>query len=138
MRKTVVIQNSGDVARKLCREIVAALSPGLFSRDELFGIQLAVEEAIINAVEHGNQGDPLKHVTVDYSMTSDRFEISITDEGCGFRPDEVPDPSMDENLDKVTGRGLALMKVYMDSVQYNTVGNRVSMVKRPAKAQGPA
>lgn len=134
MRKTVVIQNSGDIARKLCREIVAGIDPASFSPDEKLGIQLAIEEAIINAVEHGNQSDPLKHVTVEYSAAGDQFEISIADEGHGFKPDEVPDPSSDENLNKVTGRGLALMRVYMDSVEYNTTGNCVHMVKRRSGA----
>jgi serine/threonine-protein kinase RsbW len=138
MHKTVVIPNSGDVARKLCREIVAGIDVNVFSQGEIFGIQLAVEEAIINAVEHGNESDPLKHVTVEYSTTPGEFEISIADEGPGFKPDEVPDPSRDENLGKVTGRGLALMRVYMDIVEYNAAGNRVRMVKRPSGAQGQA
>jgi serine/threonine-protein kinase RsbW len=135
MRKTVIIQNSGDLARKLCRDIVGQLDPKAFSQEEIFGMNLAIEEAIINAVEHGNQLDSAKHVTVEYSITPDQFEISIADEGRGFRPDEVPDPCSDENLDKVTGRGIALMRVYMDSVEYNAKGNCVHMVKRRVDAE---
>jgi serine/threonine-protein kinase RsbW len=138
MHKEVVIQNSGDLARKLCREIVAQLDPGDFSREEVFGIQLAVEEAIINAVEHGNGGDPARHVTVDYSITPGLFEISIADEGSGFDPDAVPDPTNDENLNKATGRGLALMRVYMDSVEFSAKGNCVRMAKRRADAKKEA
>ena len=130
MGKTEVIQSSSDVARKLCREIVGQINPNYFSQAEIFGIQLAIEEAIINAVEHGNKHDSLKHVTVEYSITSDAFEISITDEGCGFKPDMVPDPRQDENIHNVTGRGIVLMRACMDSVEYNELGNCVHMVKR--------
>jgi serine/threonine-protein kinase RsbW len=135
MRKTVVIQNSGDLARKLCRDIVAEIDSNAFSQEEVFGIQLAIEEAIINAVEHGNQQDPLKHITVEYSIIPDTFEIYITDEGCGFEPETVPDPRCDENLGRVTGRGIALMRSYMDNVEYNATGNCVHMIKRRAQVK---
>jgi serine/threonine-protein kinase RsbW len=132
MHTTVVIQSSGDLARKLCREIVGQIDPNDFSQDECFGIQLAIEEAIINAVEHGNRLDPLKTVTVEYSIAPDMFEISITDEGCGFTPDAVPDPREDENIHNVNGRGIVLMRACMDRVEYNEKGNCVRMVKRRA------
>jgi serine/threonine-protein kinase RsbW len=129
MRKTTVIPSSGDLARKLCREIVEQIDPNDFDKGELFDIQLAIEEAMINAVEHGNRLDPLKHVTVEYSITPNTFEISIADEGCGFKPDTVPDPRRDENIHNVTGRGLILMRACMDSVEYNERGNCVRMIK---------
>jgi serine/threonine-protein kinase RsbW len=135
MHKTIVIQSSGGLARKLCRDIVGEINPNYFSEYEVFGIQLAIEEALINAVEHGNQLDPLKHITVEYSITSNKFEISITDEGRGFKPDMVPDPCRDENILKVTGRGIVLMQAFMDSVEYNERGNCVHMVKQGAKAK---
>jgi serine/threonine-protein kinase RsbW len=129
MHKTIVIQSSSDLARKLCREIVGQIDPNNISKEAIFDIQLAIEEAMINAVEHGNRLDPLKHVTVEYSITSDTFEISITDEGCGFKPDMVPDPRCDENIRNVTGRGIVLMRACMDSVEYNEKGNCVHMIK---------
>jgi anti-sigma regulatory factor (Ser/Thr protein kinase) len=60
------------------------------------------------------------------------FEISITDEGCGFTPDAVPDPREDENIHNVNGRGIVLMRACMDRVEYNEKGNCVRMVKRRA------
>jgi serine/threonine-protein kinase RsbW len=129
MQKIIVIQSSGDLARKLCREIVGQINPNGFGQEDIFGIQLAIEEAIINAVEHGNQRNPLKTVTVEYSIAPDMFEISITDEGCGFRPEKVPDPREDENIHNVTGRGIVLMRACMDSVEYNERGNCVRMIK---------
>ena len=129
MHKTTVIQSSCDHARKLCREIVAQISPNDFTQKDLFDIQLAIEEAMINAVEHGNKLDVLKYVTVEYSVTADKFEISIADEGCGFKPEMIPDPREDENLHNVTGRGVTLMRACMDSVEYGEKGNSVRMVK---------
>ena len=135
MHKTVVIQSSSDIARKLCRDIVGQINPGDFSPEEIFSIHLAIEEAMVNAVEHGNRLDSLKQVTVEYSITSEAFEISITDEGCGFVPDTVPDPQVDENIHNVTGRGIVLMRASMDSVEYNERGNCVHMIKHNACAK---
>jgi len=132
MRKTIVIESSDDLARKLCREIVGQINSNDFGQGELFDIQLAIEEAMINAVEHGNQHNPLKTVTVEYSIEPGNFEITITDEGCGFRPELVPDPREDENIHNVTGRGLVLMQACMDSVEYNERGNCVRMIKHKA------
>jgi serine/threonine-protein kinase RsbW len=133
MHTTVVIQSSPDIARKLCREIIEQISPDSFSAKDCFGMQLAIEEALINAVEHGNRLDPQKHVTVEYSITSTELEITITDEGCGFNPNRVPDPRVDENIHNVTGRGIVLMRECMDSVNYNEKGNSVRMVKHSAQ-----
>jgi len=130
MHKTIIIEASSDLARKLCREIVAQIDPNDFSQKDIFSIKLAIEEAMINAVEHGSRQDWQKNITVDYSITSDIFEISITDNGEGFKPDMVPDPRQDENIHRATGRGIVLMKACMDSVEYNARGNSVHMVKR--------
>jgi serine/threonine-protein kinase RsbW len=137
MRKTIVIQSSADLARKLCREIVGQIDPNDFSPKDIFDIQLAIEEAMINAVEHGNRLDPLKTVTIEYSITSNKFEIDIKDEGCGFKPELVPDPRRDENLHNVTGRGIVLMRECMDGVEYNSKGNCVHMVKNPKSEEQP-
>jgi serine/threonine-protein kinase RsbW len=129
MHKTIVIQSSSDIARKLCRDIVGQISTNSFSQEEIFSIHMAIEEAMVNAVEHGNRLDSSKNVTIEYSITSDTFEISVADEGCGFIPDAVPDPRKDENVHNVTGRGILLMRAFMDSVEYNERGNWVHMVK---------
>jgi serine/threonine-protein kinase RsbW len=130
MRKKVVIQSSHGVVRKLCRDIAGQINPNYFNEETCFGIQLAIEEAMVNAVEHGNKLDPRKHITVAYSITPNRFEIAITDEGCGFMPETVPDPRKNENMHNVTGRGIVLMRALMDIVEYSKKGNRVRMIKR--------
>jgi serine/threonine-protein kinase RsbW len=135
MHRTAVIQSSHDLVHKLCREILAEVKRNDFDQDDVFGIHLAIEEALINAVKHGNREDPLKQISVTYSITADKFDISITDEGHGFHPETVPDPRCGENLYKVTGRGMLLMRAYMDSVEYNEDGNCVQMTKYSAKSK---
>ena len=129
MRKKIHIKSSSDVARKLCKDIVEEIAAYSYTPEDVFKIQLAIEEAMINAVEHGNKSDPLKTVTVEYSITAKEFDITITDEGNGFALEKVPDCRNDENLNNVTGRGIVLMRSCMDSVEYNERGNRVRMIK---------
>jgi serine/threonine-protein kinase RsbW len=133
MHKTITIQSSHELVHKLCSDILAHVRHNNFSQEDIFGIHLALEEALINAVKHGNKLDPHKRVSVKYNIIADKFEISITDEGDGFKPEEVPDPRCGQNLYKITGRGLLLMRSYMDSVEYNKIGNCVRMTKYRSK-----
>ena len=82
------------------------------------GLLLAVTEATTNAILHGNKSDATKIVIVDVKVENKKLIISIKDEGKGFNPSEVPDPTHPENLLKDSGRGLYLMRVYMDDLQY--------------------
>jgi serine/threonine-protein kinase RsbW len=92
-----------------------------------------LEEAFINAVRHGNKMDPAKGIKIDYSVALDKVEVAVTDEGSGFDPKAVPDPRYGENLYKPEGRGLFLMRSYMDEIGFNENGNSVSMVKYKEK-----
>ena len=92
-------------------------------------IEMALEESLINAMRHGNRLDEKKKVVVECKASPDRFWMRVEDEGPGFRPDAVPDCTADENLDRCGGRGLALIKAYMTSVEYNDSGNCVTMEK---------
>ncbi len=94
-------------------------------RAECFAVRLALEEALSNALRHGNQNDPAKHITLAYRVTPDSVEVEVEDEGSGFVPDAVPDPTLDENIVIPSGRGLMLMRAYMSEVCYNDRGNRV-------------
>jgi serine/threonine-protein kinase RsbW len=96
---------------------------------DIFSIKLALEEALINAIKHGNQMDRNKSVHISYRITADRFDVTVTDEGRGFDPNDVPDPTAVENLERPSGRGLMLMRHYMTEVCYNSAGNSVSMTK---------
>jgi len=94
-----------------------------------FSIKLALEEALVNAIKHGNQMDAAKAVRIRYLVARDRFEVTITDEGPGFDPDDVPDPTAPENLERPCGRGLMLMRHYMTEVSFRGKGNVVAMRK---------
>jgi len=103
-----------------------------FTSKELFGIRLAVEEAIVNAIKHAHKNDPTKQVRVYYHLSMREIEIVIEDEGPGFRPDEIADPTEQLNLEHTGGRGLLLMRHYMCDVRHNRSGNCVALRKRRA------
>src|SRR5262249_14752678 len=94
------------------------------------GIRLALEEAIVNGLRHGNRGDPSKRVRVGYRVGPNTMLAVVEDEGPGFDPDRVPDPTLPENLDRPCGRGLLLMRHYMPWVCFARPGNRVLLCKR--------
>lgn len=97
---------------------------------DLFAVNMALEEAISNAIRHGNKEDPAKRVHVDCRLSRERFWSKIVDEGAGFEPSAVPDCCALERLEVAGGRGLALIKAYMTSVEYNACGNCLTMEKR--------
>ena len=92
-------------------------------------MHLALEEAFINAIKHGNKMEPSKAVKIDYSIEPDKIEICMTDEGEGFDPEVIPDPRYGDNLYKPAGRGMLLMRSFMDVVEYNKQGNSVRMIR---------
>ena len=113
--------------------LTAALECG-YDESCAFSIRLALEEAMINAVKHGNGCDPNKKIEVEYDVTPEKIEILVTDEGTGFDPGVLPDPTCQENIEKPTGRGVMLMRAFMDSVEYSERGNQVRMIKRRGEA----
>jgi serine/threonine-protein kinase RsbW len=124
-----VIPSDPEAVRHVQDRIENLLRDRSAADPDVFGIRLAVEEALINAIKHGNMLDRAKNVRVEYRLLADRFEIHISDEGAGFDPSEIPDPTDCENLDRPCGRGLMLMRHYMTEVRYNACGNAVSMSK---------
>jgi serine/threonine-protein kinase RsbW len=120
-------------ARQVQEEIERALKAHNYAEPDIFAIRLAVEEALVNAIKHGNRLDRAKKVRVAYHVRSEHFEIVVADEGPGFDPDEVPDPTAPENLERCCGRGLMLMRHYMCEVVHNRRGNSVRMRKRRKK-----
>ena len=110
-------------------ELLEELTRHQWGDHDLFGIHMAVEEALMNAIKHGNQLDDSKSVEVVSRLSSERMMIQITDEGEGFDPEDVPDPTDDDNLELPSGRGLMLMKSFMSRVEFNDAGNSVRMEK---------
>jgi len=131
-----MISSDPAEARQVQDNIEAELRHHHFDDREIFCIKLALEEALVNAIKHGNQLDRKKHVQVAYRVNSSRFDVRITDEGPGFDPEEVPDPMAVENLERPCGRGLLLMKHYMTDVVFDPPGNRLYMCKVRADCNG--
>jgi len=83
------------------------------------GLLLAVTEASTNAIIHGNKSDVTKLVTIDVTKEDNQLIISVKDQGAGFDPAKIPDPTETDNLLKDSGRGIYLMRVYMDDLKFN-------------------
>jgi len=115
-------------------QIMQELKRSGYDEDTIFAIKLAYEEAVTNAVKHGNCNDPTKHVTIRWYVGRERFVLMVRDEGCGFQPTNVPDPTADENLERPCGRGLMLMQSYMTKVRYSKAGNEVWLLKEQRSA----
>jgi len=128
MKGSIVVDGKAS-SDGFCKQILDQLGRRRFSEEDQFAVHLALEEAFNNAVEHGNRGDPAKTVQIDYTVDDRRIEIRMTDQGNGFEPRKVADPRLDENIFQATGRGLLLMRAYMDTVEYNSQGNSVRMVR---------
>lgn len=97
---------------------------------DLFGVHMALEESISNAIRHGNKHDLAKRVEVECRLSAERFWVSVCDDGEGFLPEAVPDCCAPDRLEVPGGRGLTLIRAFMSSVEYNDRGNCVTMEKR--------
>src|ERR1700722_3774982 len=95
-----------------------------------FAIKLALEEALINAIKHGNHFDPKKKVRIEAKVSPKQLEVTIEDEGPCFRRGTIPDPTLPENIEKCSGRGILLMEAYMNSVRWTRGGRRGKVGKK--------
>lgn len=102
-----------------------------FEENEVMQISMAVREAAINAVLHGNEYDPAKKVTLNFEKTARDLVITIQDQGHGMDPESIPNPLAPENLLKSSGRGIFLMRSFMDEVQIHPshAGTEIKLVK---------
>jgi serine/threonine-protein kinase RsbW len=134
--KSCQLQSTEQQVQQMIQELLASLEQYEFGEDSIFAIHLALEEAFLNAVKHGNHGDSEKTIDVECLITPEKFDISISDEGFGFDPDGIPDPRCNGNLYKASGRGILLIQSYMDVVEYNSRGNCIHMIKY-RNSEGP-
>lgn len=128
--KEIVVASDLRSAKLPEGQILAALEQSGYDPDTIFAIKLALEEAMTNAVRHGNKGDPTKKVYVKFAVNPQRVIIMVRDEGPGFSVDAVPDCTRDENLHKTNGRGTMLIRAYMTRVVYAGAGNELWMMKK--------
>ncbi len=115
-------------------EILEEITKRVNLNEEIYGnILLSLSEAINNAIIHGNKLDRDKKVTVSYRISDDTIELKVCDEGKGFDPEKIPDPTLPENLEKETGRGIFIIKSLSDKVEFENNGSTIVMKFNIAK-----
>lgn len=129
----VEIANNSHLLKKVSKELIDTLKEQGVLEEIIFDIHVAFEEALRNAMIHGNKLQPDKKVKVEIEITPEEVTISVGDEGEGFDVSRLPDPTVEENLLKESGRGVYLIRYLMDEVRYENGGRRVVMKKRLKK-----
>ncbi|MEW4526195.1 MAG: ATP-binding protein [Maioricimonas sp. JB045] len=128
-RFDVTIPSETAAGQAIQERIIGLLESRSYPDRDVFGVRLALEEAIVNAIKHGNGFDPDKSVQISCEVDDERVLVIIEDQGEGFDPEDVPDPTAEENLERPSGRGIMLMRAFMTSVEYSPGGNRVRLMK---------
>lgn len=129
-----VIPSDTGAGKLVLDELLQKLEQTEWVQHDIFGVHLAMEEALVNAIKHGNRLDANKSVRVICKVSSERIFIEIADEGPGFNPDQVADCTDLDNLEVPCGRGIMLMRSFMSRVEYNSTGNCVVMEKQRQRA----
>lgn len=115
--------------------VVESMDRHGYSKASRFAVRLALAEAIANAFKHGHRGLPsTTTINFAFQVTADHVRITVEDQGPGFKPEDIPDPTLDENIEKASGRGLMLIRAYITHVSHNAKGNQLEMVYEKPKA----
>jgi serine/threonine-protein kinase RsbW len=113
---------------RIVEKVIDEISIELGMKEEVYGkILVSAMEAVNNAIVHGNKADRGRYVKIEFLYKKSELFISVEDEGTGFKPQEIPDPTKPENIENITGRGVFLMSKLADSIKFNEKGNRVTM-----------
>ncbi|MCA8985341.1 MAG: ATP-binding protein [Planctomycetaceae bacterium] len=126
----VIIPSDTIRGQEVQERIISHMEQFQFSDRDIFSMRLALEEGIINAIKHGNRLDLDKSVRIAWGISPEKIRVVILDEGPGFKPELIPDPTADENLERPCGRGIMLMKAFLDLMQYNERGNQLTIEKK--------
>lgn len=129
---TCAVRSLSDVA-SVQEKLLAQVRERGYDESAQFAIRLAVEEALVNAVRHGEPARRDEPVRVLYEVTEESVKVRIIDPGPGFDPKKVPDPTSDDRLDLPTGRGILLMRAFMTHVVFNEKGNEVTLIYERSK-----
>lgn len=129
---------SMDLGEELARRVAGTAG---FDEDARYKISMAVRECVINAFQHGNRRDAGKHIALNFVLHPDRLVVEVHDQGPGFDLAAVPDPLTDDHLLRTSGRGLFLVRCFMDDLQVEcgrNGGARVTLTKRYSSNNQPA
>ncbi|MCA9004751.1 MAG: ATP-binding protein [Planctomycetaceae bacterium] len=133
----VTIPSDTSEGQAVQARIVEALEVREYPEKDVFSVRLALEEALVNAIKHGNRMSPDKSVEIQCWISDERVRVEIQDEGEGFDRSHVPDPTLLENLERPCGRGIMLMGAFMNLIEYNEQGNKVTLEKIKGVAPKP-
>jgi serine/threonine-protein kinase RsbW len=126
----VAIPSIIDVGHEQIESLMTELEKAAWDGRDLFHVRMAVEEAVVNAIEHGNKRDASKTVQLDFRVSPELCYIDIIDQGEGFDPASLRDCTDEEFVDKPRGRGVMLIKELMSEAVYNEKGNRLTMLRK--------
>jgi serine/threonine-protein kinase RsbW len=133
-RRKITIPSSFSKIKYVIRQVSDFLKSLRLDDSTMFDLRLSLEEALINAIKHGNKLDKRLSIDIEFIIElmrdNNKLIVHIEDEGNGFDYQNLPDPTKEENLLKTSGRGVFLIRHLMDEVTFNKKGNRISMVKR--------
>jgi serine/threonine-protein kinase RsbW len=113
----------------LVKTLIGAMKLRGFHEKDIFSVRLAVEEAVVNSIKHGNRNDPSKQVAVRFKVGHEQVLVEVEDQGHGFDPSQVPDPTAPENLERCGGRGILFMRTFMTWIRFSERGNCVTLCK---------
>jgi serine/threonine-protein kinase RsbW len=108
-------------------KLVAVMEKFEYSMRDIFAMRLSLEEGITNAIRHGNKFASDKNVIIRCDISSEKMRVVIVDEGDGFDPEDVPDPTLEEFIERPCGRGLMLMRAYLNVCEYSDGGRCLTM-----------
>jgi serine/threonine-protein kinase RsbW len=133
MYKKIRIESKIDNLR-IVEKTIDEISTEIGLKQDNYGkILVSTLEAVNNAIVHGNKANETKKVEIEISYKRNILKISVSDEGRGFKPKEVPDPTKPENIEQLHGRGVFLMSRLADKIKFNEEGNRVTMYFKDIK-----
>ena len=136
-RITYTLESSLESVNKVEQTAEQMAKKAGIDEDEVFRVAMAVREAAVNAVLHGNSYDPDKRITASFENTGDALVIRIADQGKGLDPETLPDPLAPENLLRGSGRGIFLIRSFMDEVHFKLLhpGTELTLIKHLGTAQ---
>jgi serine/threonine-protein kinase RsbW len=127
MKRILKIESDLSKVNLVEREIDQATREAGISEDNYGKILVSVMEAVNNAIIHGNKSNPEKTVLIEIEKNGNELKVIVSDEGEGFVPERIPDPTVYENIEEENGRGVFLMRKLADEIKFNRKGNSVTM-----------
>lgn len=125
--KSLVLPSTLD-SINLVEKVIDEVSERQSISPDLYGkILVSVVEAVNNAISHGNKLSKSKKVRIDFTIKDNVLDVAVEDEGAGFNPVNIPDPTAPENIENISGRGVFIMKRYTDKLVYNDKGTKVTL-----------